>query len=73
MLWNKCHFDNVYVPEETLGTEGKGFNVAMATLDGGRIGIAAQAIGIAQRAHDLAIDYAKQRVAFGKPIAKLAN
>ena len=43
----------------------------MATLDGGRIGIAAQAIGIAQRALDLAIDYAKQRVAFGKPIAKL--
>ena len=48
----------------------KGFNVAMATLDGGRVGIAAQAIGIAQRAFDLAVEYAKQRIAFGKPIAK---
>ena len=41
----------------------------MATLDGGRVGIAAQALGIAQRALDLAIEYSKQRVQFGKPIA----
>ena len=65
-------FDSVFVPDENLlHTEGKGFNVAMATLDGGRVGIAAQAIGIAQRAFDLAVEYAKQRIAFGKPIAKL--
>jgi butyryl-CoA dehydrogenase len=64
-------FDNVFVPDANLlYTEGKGFNVAMATLDGGRVGIAAQSIGIAQRAFDLAVDYAKQRIAFGKPIAK---
>ena len=65
-------FDNVFVPEANLlGVEGKGFNVAMATLDGGRIGIAAQALGIAQRAFDLAVEYAKQREAFGKPISRL--
>jgi len=65
-------FDDVFVPETNLlGAEGHGFNVAMATLDGGRIGIAAQAVGIAQRALDLATEYAKQRVAFGKPISKL--
>ena len=43
----------------------------MATLDGGRIGIAAQALGIAQRALDLAVAHAKERIAFGKPIAKM--
>jgi alkylation response protein AidB-like acyl-CoA dehydrogenase len=65
-------FDDVFVPEANLlGTEGLGFNVAMATLDGGRIGIAAQALGIAQRALDLAIAYSKQRIAFGKPISRL--
>ena len=65
-------FDNLVVPEENLlGQEGRGFNVAMATLDGGRIGIAAQALGIAQRAFDLAQKYAKERQAFGKPISKL--
>jgi butyryl-CoA dehydrogenase len=52
-----------------LGKEGDGFRIAMATLDGGRIGIAAQAVGIAQGALDHAIKYAKQRVQFGKPIA----
>lgn len=59
------------VPEANrLHSEGKGFVVAMATLDGGRIGIAAQALGIAQRCLDLSIAYAKERETFGKPIAK---
>jgi alkylation response protein AidB-like acyl-CoA dehydrogenase len=63
-------FDNLFVPEENLlFEEKKGFTVAMATLDGGRIGIAAQSLGIAQRAFDLAVEHAKTRVAFGKPIA----
>ncbi len=63
-------FDNLFVPgENLLNAERKGFTVAMATLDGGRIGIAAQALGIAQRAFDLAVAHAKQREAFGKPIA----
>lgn len=63
-------FEDLHVPAENLlHQEGKGFTVAMATLDGGRIGIAAQALGIAQRALDLAIDYAKQRHTFGEPIA----
>ena len=65
-------FDDMRVPAANLlGEEGHGFNVAMATLDGGRIGIAAQGLGIARRAFDLAVDYAKQRIAFGKPISKL--
>lgn len=54
-----------------LGGEGEGFKVAMHTLDGGRIGIAAQAVGIAQGALDCAVQYAKEREAFGKPISKL--
>ncbi len=63
-------YENVVVPPENrLFEEDRGFNVAMATLDGGRIGIAAQALGIAQRAFDLAVAHAKTRVAFGKPIA----
>lgn len=58
------------VPRENLlGKEGEGFKVAMQTLDGGRIGIASQAVGIAQGALDAAITYAKERVQFGKPIA----
>jgi alkylation response protein AidB-like acyl-CoA dehydrogenase len=52
-----------------LGKEGDGFKIAMTALDGGRIGIAAQAVGIAQGALDAAIKYAKERVQFGKPIA----
>jgi butyryl-CoA dehydrogenase len=48
-----------------------GFKIAMGTLDGGRIGIAAQALGIAQAAFEAAVDYAKERQAFGEPIAKL--
>lgn len=62
-------FDNAMVPRENLlGVEGDGFRVAMALLDGGRIGIAAQGLGIAQGAFDVALEYAKQRVQFGKPI-----
>lgn len=63
-------FDNCRVPKENmLGEEGQGFIIAMKTLDGGRNGIAAQAVGIAQGALDHATDYAKERVQFGKPIA----
>jgi alkylation response protein AidB-like acyl-CoA dehydrogenase len=54
--------------DRLLHEEGKGFHVAMATLDGGRIGIAAQALGIAQAAYDVAREYAKERHAFGRPI-----
>ncbi|MBB5174114.1 acyl-CoA dehydrogenase [Texcoconibacillus texcoconensis] len=64
-------FDQCRVPKENLlGKEGEGFKIAMKTLDGGRNGIAAQALGIAQGALDAATDYAKERVQFGKPIAK---
>lgn len=63
-------YEGLEVPAENLlHGEDKGFSVAMATLDGGRIGIAAQALGIAQRAFDLAVIHAKQRETFGKPIA----
>ena len=62
-------FNDVKVPKENLlGKEGEGFKIAMATLDGGRIGIAAQALGIAQGAYEAALEYAKERVQFGKPI-----
>ena len=57
------------IPKENLlGGEGQGFKIAMATLDGGRIGIAAQALGIAQSALDESVKYARERVQFGKPI-----
>ena len=63
-------FEDCRVPRENLlGTQGKGFNIALATLDGGRIGIAAQALGIAQAAYDEAVKYAKERQQFGQPIA----
>ncbi|WP_010302522.1 acyl-CoA dehydrogenase [Kurthia senegalensis] len=63
-------FDNCRVPKENvLGAEGEGFKIAMKTLDGGRNGIAAQAVGIAQGAVDAAVEYAAQRVQFGKPIS----
>lgn len=63
-------FQNVKVPmENRLGKEGEGFKIAMSTLDGGRIGVAAQALGIAQAALDHAIKYSKERIQFGKPIA----
>ena len=64
-------FNNVKVPKENLlGKEGEGFKIAMSTLDGGRIGIAAQALGIAQGAFEHALSYSKERVQFGKPICK---
>src|SRR5699024_10445135 len=63
-------FENCRVPKENmLGAEGEGFKIAMTTLDGGRNGIAAQAVGIAQGALDASIAYAKEREQFGKPIA----
>jgi butyryl-CoA dehydrogenase len=62
---------DVRVPvENRLGQEGEGFKIAMATLDGGRIGIAAQAVGIATEAYEAALRYAKDRRAFGRPIAE---
>lgn len=63
-------FEDCRVPKENLlGKEGEGFKIAMMTLDGGRNGIAAQAVGIAQGALDAAVAYAKERHQFGKPIA----
>ncbi len=63
-------FDEVRVPEENLiGTENEGFKVAMSTLDRSRLGVAAQAVGIAQGATDYAAAYAQERQQFGKPIA----
>ncbi|KPH72776.1 MULTISPECIES: acyl-CoA dehydrogenase [Bacillaceae] len=63
-------FENCRIPKENmLGAEGDGFKIAMTTLDGGRNGIAAQALGIAQGALDAAVNYAKEREQFGKPIA----
>jgi butyryl-CoA dehydrogenase len=63
-------FENCRIPKENLlGEEGKGFKVAMKTLDGGRIGIASQALGIAQGALDASVDYAKERKQFDTPIA----
>lgn len=65
-------FENVRVPKENMiGEEGFGFKFAMMTLEGGRIGIASQALGIAQGSLDASVNYAKQRKAFGKPIADL--
>lgn len=67
----QINFDDVEVGEDQrLGEEGDGFKVAMETLDGGRIGIAAQALGIGQASLDHAIRYAKEREQFGRPIAK---
>lgn len=67
-------FNDCRVPAENmLGKEGEGFKIAMATLDGGRIGIAAQALGIAQGAMDKTIKYVKERQQFGRPIAKFQN
>jgi len=64
-------FEEMEVPKENLlGKEGDGFKIALSTLDGGRIGIAAQAVGIAQAALDESVEYSKQRQQFGRPIAK---
>ncbi len=63
-------FEDCAIPKRfRLGQEGEGFKIAMSTLDGGRIGIAAQALGIARAAYEKAVAYAKDRKAFGKPIA----
>ncbi len=63
-------FTDVKVPKENrIGEEGFGFSFAMKTLDGGRIGIASQALGIASGAYELALQYSKERRAFGKPIS----
>ena len=63
-------FENCQIPADNmLGKEGEGFKVAMKTLDGGRIGIAAQALGIAQGALEAAVNYAKERKQFDNPIA----
>ena len=67
-------FEDCIVPKENLlGKEGQGFKIAMMTLDGGRIGIAAQALGIAEGAMEEAMAYTKGRVQFGKPISKFQN
>jgi butyryl-CoA dehydrogenase len=64
-------FEDVRIPvENRLGDEGTGFKIAMTALDSGRIGIASQAIGVAQGALDLAVKYAQERVQFGRPIAE---
>lgn len=63
-------FEDMRVPAENLlGNEGEGFKIAMANLDAGRIGIASQALGVAEAAFEAAAGYAKERVQFGKPIA----
>lgn len=65
-------FDNCRVPKENLvGKEGKGFNIAMALLDGARIGVGAQAVGIAEGALEESVKYTKERVQFGKSISQL--
>ena len=65
----ELYFDNCHVPIENLiDKEGEGFRIALTTLDGGRIGIAAQALGIAQAALDKSVQYAKERKQFGKTI-----
>jgi butyryl-CoA dehydrogenase len=65
-------FEGCRIPkDQMLGEPGAGFKIAMGTLDGGRIGIAAQALGIGQAAMDAAVAYAKERKAFGAPIEKL--
>ena len=67
-------FEDCIVPKENLlGKEGKGFKIAMMTLDGGRIGIASQALGLAEGAIDEAVKYTKERVQFGRPLSKFQN
>ena len=67
---SELYFDNVRVSKENLiGSEGDGFKIALSTLDGGRIGIASQALGIAQASLDYSISYSKERIQFSKPIS----
>jgi butyryl-CoA dehydrogenase len=64
--------ENVRIPSTNLiGKQGQGFKIAMTTLDGGRIGVAGQALGIASASIDVAVKYAMERQAFGKPIAQM--
>ena len=70
-LVSELIFENMEVPKENLlGKEGEGFKIALSALDGGRIGIAAQSVGIAQACLDESIEYSKQRQQFGRPISK---
>lgn len=65
----QINFENCRIPAENLiGAEGEGYRIALGALEGGRIGIASQSIGMARSALEVAIDYAKQRESFGKPI-----
>jgi len=67
----ELYFDNIKVPANNLiGNEGEGFKIALATLDGGRIGIASQALGIAQASLNASVSYSNERIQFGKPISK---
>jgi len=69
---HSLHFSDVKVPKENrIGEDGSGFKFAMEVLEGGRIGIAAQALGIASGAYEVALNYTKQRRAFGKALADL--
>ncbi len=65
----QINFDNCRIPAENrIGEEGEGYKIALSALEGGRIGIAAQSVGMARSALEVAIDYAKQRESFGQPI-----
>ena len=66
----ELYFDDVRVPEENMiGNEGDGYKIALSTIDGGRIGIASQALGIAQASLERSVEYSKSRVQFNKPIS----
>jgi alkylation response protein AidB-like acyl-CoA dehydrogenase len=67
----ECHYQDYRCPvENRLGEEGEGFKIAMSVLDAGRIGVAAQALGIAEGAYEASVRYAKEREAFGGPISQ---
>lgn len=74
MMWRgadtgRVRFDNVEIPEENLlGERGKGSKIMLATLDGGRLSIAAMGLGLAQGAFEMAMDYASKRIQFGRPV-----